>query len=214
MACYHPKKAFIVGLNKNGNKDLKIRSFKVQYILKKDNKLINCYESYCKNALACGEKHCTYSCDRFEPLFLPTGKDKVYYKHDIIPCGQCIGCRINYSREWACRMMLENEYSTASYFITLTYDDDHITKKKIKIKPDGYIRPIRQFPNMVDFVDVGTGEMREHMTLNKGDLSDFNKRLRKEFGEGIRFYACGEYGSHTFRIPSSLSLDLFQLTHQ
>ena len=25
----------------------------------------------------------------------------------MIPCGQCIGCRLDYSRQWADRMMLE-----------------------------------------------------------------------------------------------------------
>ena len=27
-----------------------------------------------------------------------------------LPCGQCISCRLNYSRSWAVRMMLESEY--------------------------------------------------------------------------------------------------------
>lgn len=36
-------------------------------------------------------------------------------------------------------------------------------------------------------------------TLVKRDLQLFMKRLRKEFGEGIRFYACGEYGDVTSR---------------
>lgn len=36
-------------------------------------------------------------------------------------------------------------------------------------------------------------------TLVKRDLQLFMKRLRKERGAGVRFYACGEYGEQTFR---------------
>lgn len=202
MACYHPKKAFILGINpETNNKILKIRPYEVKYLIKEknSNKYLDCFDSYCKNALNCGEKLCTYDCPSFEPLFNPKEGSKVYYEFLTIPCGQCIGCRIAYSREWACRMMLENEYSTASYFITLTYDDEHITKKKKKIKPEGYLRSITQYPNMVDFVDCDTGEMLEHMTLNKKDMEYFIKRLRKQYGPGIRYYYCGEYGSKTMR---------------
>lgn len=36
-------------------------------------------------------------------------------------------------------------------------------------------------------------------TLVKRDFQLFMKRFRKEFGDGIRFYHCGEYGSEHFR---------------
>jgi len=36
-------------------------------------------------------------------------------------------------------------------------------------------------------------------TLVKRDLQLFMKRLRKEYGEGIRFFACGEYGDRNLR---------------
>lgn len=36
-------------------------------------------------------------------------------------------------------------------------------------------------------------------SLVKTDLQLFMKRLRKKYGSGIRFYACGEYGDTTFR---------------
>lgn len=35
--------------------------------------------------------------------------------------------------------------------------------------------------------------------MRKRDLVLFNKRLRRKFPEGVRFYACGEYGSATLR---------------
>ena len=38
-----------------------------------------------------------------------------------VPCGQCIGCRLDYSREWANRCLLEATYHDSNYFVTLTY---------------------------------------------------------------------------------------------
>lgn len=43
-----------------------------------------------------------------------------------IPCGQCIGCRLERSRQWAMRCMHEASLSDLNSFITLTYDDDHL----------------------------------------------------------------------------------------
>lgn len=43
-----------------------------------------------------------------------------------LPCGRCIGCRLDRSRHWATRIMLESQMHTVSCFVTLTYDDDHL----------------------------------------------------------------------------------------
>src|SRR4051812_8660340 len=43
-----------------------------------------------------------------------------------LPCGQCIGCRLEKSRQWAMRLMHERKLHTSSAFLTLTYDDAHI----------------------------------------------------------------------------------------
>lgn len=85
-----------------------------------------------------------------------------------VPCGQCVGCRLEYSRQWAMRCV--HEFETAGRvgsFITLTYNPDNLP-------PDGKVH-------------------KEH-------VQKFFKRLRKKFGSGIRFFACGEYG-HNFKRP-------------
>lgn len=41
-------------------------------------------------------------------------------------CGQCICCRINKSREWKHRILLEMTEHEYSSFLTLTYNDDNI----------------------------------------------------------------------------------------
>ena len=43
-----------------------------------------------------------------------------------IPCGQCIGCRLEKSRQWAMRCMHEAQLHENNCFITLTYDDTHL----------------------------------------------------------------------------------------
>ena len=43
-----------------------------------------------------------------------------------VPCGQCIGCRLDYSRSWAIRCLHEAETHIENCFITLTYDDNHL----------------------------------------------------------------------------------------
>ena len=43
-----------------------------------------------------------------------------------VPCGQCIGCRLEYSRRWAVRCMHEASLHRDNAFITLTYSDEHL----------------------------------------------------------------------------------------
>ena len=45
----------------------------------------------------------------------------------LVPCGHCIACRIARSREWAVRLLHESEFWDDFCFVTLTYDDEHLT---------------------------------------------------------------------------------------
>lgn len=105
---------------------------------------------------------------------------KGFHEEDFspIPCGRCIGCRLDYSRTWAVRNCLELETSKNAFFITLTYDDEHLPTSELLIK--------------------STSEVITVPELFPRDLQLFLKRLRKKFGE-LRFFACGEYGSQTQR---------------
>lgn len=76
--------------------------------------------------------------------------------------------------------MMELQYHDSAYFVTLTYDDDHVPRS--------------------EYVDETSGEVCESLTLRKRDFQLFMKRLRRAFpNDKIRFFACGEYGSDTFR---------------
>lgn len=43
-----------------------------------------------------------------------------------LPCGQCIGCRLDKARAWAMRIYLEGLQHEDSCFVTLTYDEENI----------------------------------------------------------------------------------------
>lgn len=83
----------------------------------------------------------------------------------LVPCGQCLGCRLERSRHWAIRCMMEAQLHDRNVFVTLTYRDQDLI-----------------------FRDT------DRATLYPRHFTLFMKRLRKEFGNGIKFYGCGEYG--------------------
>lgn len=55
-------------------------------------------------------------------------KEAVRYRNERmeLPCGQCVGCRVDRCREWALRCMHEASLHDENCFVTLTYDDDHL----------------------------------------------------------------------------------------
>ena len=117
--------------------------------------------------------------------------------HDmLVPCRQCVGCRLEYSRQWANRMMLELPHHDrdSCYFITLTYGDDFVPFNSIDL-----------------------------MTLRPDDMTLFLKRLRKRNElDGFRYYYSGEYGDefdrpHYHMICFSLKipdLELLKMTSE
>jgi len=86
-----------------------------------------------------------------------------------VPCGQCIGCRLERSRQWAVRCMHEAQLHKDNCFITLTFSPEALAERK------------------------------NPMSVDVRDFQLFMKRLRKKYGEGIRFYHCGEYGEKSSR---------------
>lgn len=51
-------------------------------------------------------------------------KDK---EGNLFPCGQCMPCKINRTREWTFRLLQEYDaFHQKGLFITLTYDDEHL----------------------------------------------------------------------------------------
>ena len=67
-----------------------------------------------------------------------------------IPCGKCIECRLQYSRSWADRCVIEAKKYDHNYFVTLTYDDFYLPKNRSLSKSDfkNFIKYLRKLiPN-------------------------------------------------------------------
>lgn len=47
-----------------------------------------------------------------------------------VPCGQCVGCRLERSRQWAIRCVHESKLHKDNCFITLTYNDANLPSDK------------------------------------------------------------------------------------
>lgn len=86
-----------------------------------------------------------------------------------LPCGQCVGCRLERSRQWAVRCVHEAQMHKENCFITLTFSPEELEKRT------------------------------NPMSVDVRDFQLFMKRLRKQYGQGIRFYHCGEYGEKNGR---------------
>lgn len=178
MSCFRPLKAFPIGKTKTGKIEYKVTGYEVDHLeLNKNGTWIKVSDKF------------VGSCERMQKSFIE------------VPCGQCTGCRLDHSREWANRCMMELQDHEESWFITLTYDDEHVPKS--------------------ESFDRDTGEIREASTLIKKDFQDFMKRLRKnyKYDNKIRYYMAGEYGSVTKRphyhaIIFGLHLDDLQVYSQ
>ena len=53
-----------------------------------------------------------------------------------IPCGKCIGCRLEYARQWAMRCMHEASLHEENCFLTLTYNDENLPYGCTLVKKD------------------------------------------------------------------------------
>jgi len=58
--------------------------------------------------------------------FYVTPRQSGNYRPIKLPCGQCIGCRLERSRQWAVRCVHEAQMHDRNCFITLTYNDDNL----------------------------------------------------------------------------------------
>lgn len=123
---------------------------------------------------------CNYSDYQYLVNVLKFSKSQV----QTIPCGQCIDCRLEYSRQWAVRCMHEAEYYQHNYFLTITYSDDNLPREK--------------------FLELYNGTIFEQASLRKSDIQKFMKDVRSYYDyhyghQGVRFFGAGEYSPEKFR---------------
>ena len=130
-----------------------------------------------------GDKFRTY--EYYEAMNREFKRKGVAAEYQRIPCGQCIGCKEDYAKQWATRCCLEAMQWEQNWFLTLTYDDYH------KPWDDTFVNP----ETGIIYQDDGTW----NGYLEAKDFTKFMKDLRRHWEynynhTGIRFYGCGEYG--------------------
>lgn len=82
-----------------------------------------------------------------------------------IPCNNCMGCKLERSRQWSIRMMHEARFHEENCFLTLTYNEQS--------------------------VPINFGLDLRHFQLF---MKRLRKHVDQEHHRKVRFFACGEYG--------------------
>lgn len=91
-----------------------------------------------------------------------------------VPCGRCIGCRLERSRQWAMRCVHEASLYSSNSFLTLTFNDSCLP-----VNGSICVRDVQLFMK----------RLRKKVSYS---LPIFGSRK-------VRFFACGEYGSRLSR---------------
>lgn len=129
-----------------------------------------------------------------------------------LACGQCIGCRIDRSRQWAARCLHESTLHSENSFLTLTYNDDNLpADRSVRVNElQKFMKALRRKikPKPVRFFSCGEyGEQHQrphyHIALFGHDFDDkelfftksgnklyLSKTLEKIWGKG--FCSIGE----------------------
>lgn len=106
-----------------------------------------------------------------------------------LPCGQCIGCRIRQSQEWALRCVHEASMYERNCFITLTFNNEALDERMslrsgVRCEKCTLLRSEHEI-----------AEDDHDFVPGKNDFQLFMKRLRRRFPESrIRYFHCAEYG--------------------
>lgn len=91
----------------------------------------------------------------------------------VVSCGQCFGCKLEKSRQWAVRILHETKQHQANSFLTLTYTDEEL--------------PLNGSLNKSD--------MRNFIKRTRNHLAAKHKKEKKRGPAPIvRYFQCGEYG--------------------
>lgn len=110
-----------------------------------------------------------------------------------LPCGQCVGCRLERSRQWAMRCMHEASLYDLNCFVTLTYSDEEVPVRGQLVYKDfqRFMRSLRKRTGMkIRFFMCGEyGELNArphfHALLFGYDFLDKVKFKRQEHGQWL-----------------------------
>lgn len=110
-----------------------------------------------------------------------------------LPCGKCMGCRIERSRQWAIRCMHEAKCHSENCFVTLTYSDEYLPQGGTLVRKhlQDFLKRLRTiiYPDKVRYYYCGEyGEKLSrphyHLCLFGYHFKD-RKRLSKRNGNWL-----------------------------
>lgn len=96
-----------------------------------------------------------------------------------IPCGHCWQCMLEAAKNWTVRGVLEAKYHRYNYFLTLTYDEEHLI-----FNEDG--QAVLSFQDHQRFLKRFRLYLSRHLGVPQKSVK-------------VRFLGCGEYGETTGR---------------
>lgn len=108
---------------------------------------------------------------------------KVYNNHRLVPCGKCISCLNRLRSERTYRLKMEESKSDLTYFVTLTYDDDHLPMKSF-IDPKG-VQHI--------YCGFDKSHLQKYFKIFRYHLGNYDKDIT------FRYFLVSEYGHATYR---------------
>jgi len=126
-----------------------------------------------------------------------------------LPCGQCIGCKLEKSRQWAMRCVHEAQLHDQNAFVTLTYDENNIPPGGTLVPTDLqlFLKRLRkaQGPGIRFYAsgEYGTLTQRPHYHAILFNTSFDDMRLYKTTPTGERLYTSAKLaklrsdGNHT-----------------
>lgn len=109
-----------------------------------------------------------------------------------LPCGQCIGCRIRKSREWAVRCIHEASLHEHNCFVTLTYNEENCPRELRLVDLQLFMKRLRERVG-VKLRYFAVGEYGEKFTRPHYHLLLFGY----DFGD--KKYWCGVGKSRQYR---------------
>lgn len=99
-----------------------------------------------------------------------------------LPCGRCIGCRLERKRQWAVRLMHEAQSWRDRWFLTLTYSDDRLPENGSLLREE---------------VPLFLKRVRKSREVRRRNPE--TGRLKNYAGPPIKSFYCGEYGAERKR---------------
>lgn len=98
-------------------------------------------------------------------------RDGIIDQEVSVPCGQCIGCKLERSKQWAIRCVHEASLYEQNCFITLTYAPEHLPENASLVKKDyqNFMKRLRRKLGKVRYYMCGEyGEQCGKCGNNKG----------------------------------------------